>query len=59
MFLDFLKALLLVIVAVVGVAALTWGLMTQPEAPEALAMVGFGLLGYIFTWGIGLYLTYR
>jgi len=57
MVLRFLKALVLVAIGVAGTAALTWGLISGPAAPEAPAMIIAGLVIYAFAWTIGLYVT--
>ena len=49
----FLKALAIVILAFVGIAVLTWGLIGQ----ESFAFTALGLVAYVIAWVAGLYIA--
>ena len=46
----FLKALAIVVVALVGITVLTWGLISQ----DSIGMTVIGLLTYVAAWIAGL-----
>ena len=59
MFIDVIKVIVLVVMGVVGVGALTAGLITQSNGVEAGVMTFGGLLAYAVAWAGGLYMCHE
>lgn len=53
------KALVLVLVAALAVAIMTWGLITNGADPNGLTAAVLGLLAYLATWAVGLFAVGR